>query len=329
MPINQPKNPKAAELAFGRMFQGKAATLVVMQRFAARVCHCVDGAVIKGGLGLEMRLDTPRATKDTDIIISGSFNLGARLERAGAEDLGDFMRFSVEPDKRGSNIEAPGMLYPGIRYTVKARFASGPPPWPGDPFRNFAAEISIRSPAGFDILPSTVPCFPLARSVPIRIYSLPWQLAEKVHAFTDPRHTQTDNPNLMRPRDLLDICRCAVATTPMARVQCEALHAALVQTFERRQAAAAGTGQTLQSLPRHLPTMPVAWKDVFDKAVEQANLPWKTPAAAHELAALFLDPVLNGTARGTWDPARKLWIEEEPLAAESTPDEGGEQTAQQ
>jgi hypothetical protein len=54
-----------------------------MQRFVARVCQQIDSAVFKGGLGLELRLDVPRTTKDADIIISGSHDLDQHLTAAG------------------------------------------------------------------------------------------------------------------------------------------------------------------------------------------------------------------------------------------------------
>src|SRR5690606_14461016 len=66
-------SPAAFKAAFDRRFRDDPrARIIIMERFAARVCHEMDGAVIKGGLGLELRLETPRATKDADIIISGS-----------------------------------------------------------------------------------------------------------------------------------------------------------------------------------------------------------------------------------------------------------------
>jgi hypothetical protein len=304
-PTKTHKNPGAIRRAFDQMDRhdpGRALVLV-MQRFVARVCQEIEGAVVKGGLGLELRLDTPRTTEDADIIIAGSQDLGTRLEAAGKLDLGEFLKFNVRPAKV-ERFTSPGMPYPGSRYIIQAKFADGLPPWPGDVYRKFTLEVSVRKPAGFDLIVSELAGFPQAQSAPIRVYSLHWQIAEKVHAYTDPRHREAANKDLMRPRDLLDLCRCAVAVTPHAKVESSALRAALQQTFAIRKAA---TDIVLQDLPAQLPTMPTAWLGAFDQQVTHASLPWKTSANAHALAAKFLDPILDGTATGTWDPAARVW----------------------
>lgn len=304
-------NPGTFRSAFEAKYRSRPAdiTIIVMTRFAARVCQAIDTAVVKGGLGLEMRLDTPRATKDADLIISGSHDLGARLSEAGRIDLGDFLRYSVIADRSGATINAPGLAYAGQRYKVQARFGSGMGPWPGDPFRTFAAEISIRHPAGFDIFHSGFTEFPTIPLAPVRVYSLPWQISEKVHAYTDPRHRETTNPGLMRPRDLLDMCRCARATTKNARIEGSSLRDALEQTFVRRKQAAHDQHVVLQDLPRELPTMPPSWEEAFQRQVQSTSLPWRTSSAAHEAAARFLDPILGGAVVGAWDPAQQRWLD--------------------
>jgi hypothetical protein len=308
--LKQYNNPGS----FGNAFKSKyntrpeRALVILMQRFAARVCQAIDGAVVKGGLGLEMRLDTPRTTRDADIIISASHNLDARLVDAGKIDLGDFLRYSVTTEPRRGVIDAPGMMYPGRRYTVHARFATGPGPWPGDPFRKFTAEISVRSPAASDTFQCGIDEFPQIPVVPIRIYSLPWQIAEKVHAYTDPRHRETSNLNLMRPRDLLDVCRCASATSQNAKIDSEDLRLALQETFKRRKMAAQHQQVVLQDLPEHLPMMPIIWEGSFQNEVQRSSLPWRTSAEAHRFAAQFLDPILSGSAAGAWDPGHQRWI---------------------
>lgn len=313
MTIKRYKNPGEFMGAFRERFQGDRdrELVILMQRFAARVCEAVRGAVVKGGLGLEMRLDTPRTTKDADMIIAGSHDLDARLRYAGAVDLEDFLRFSVTPEKK-AEILAPGMPYPGKRYRVQVRFGTGPGPWPGQPYRSFAAEISVREPAGFDVVESALEGFPQATVAPIRVYSLHWQLAEKLHAYTDPRHVTATRPELMRPRDLLDVCRCAVARTPGAVLESESLRQALERTFDGRKAAAAAEGVQLQDLPRSLPRMPEAWEKAFVESVKQGALPWSSPAEAHALAARFLEPVLQNSAKGRWDPALQRWVAPAP-----------------
>lgn len=312
--LNHYKSPHAFRSAFERRYRDdpRRALVLIMQRFVARVCSFVDGAVLKGGLGLELRLDTPRTTKDADIIIAGSHDLDARLDEAGRIDLGDFLKFSVVAERGGSTFTVPGMAYHARRYRVQAYFTDRDLPQVRaqgqDPYRSFTLEISIREPAGFDIMTSRLESFPQAEVREIRVYSLSWQIAEKVHAYTDPRHRETTNRDMMRPRDLLDLCRCAVAITTHAKLESSGLRNALTQTFERRKQAAERQGIRLPDLPSQLPPLPAAWEQLFIEQVAQASLPWTTPTAAHAVAAGLIDPVLDGTATGIWQPAMKAWI---------------------
>ena len=274
-----------------------------MQRFAARVCQKIDSAVVKGGLGLELRLDVPRTTKDADIIISGSHDLDQRLEAAGKVDLEDFLLFRVEPDKSTSTFEVPGMEYHGKRYKVQAFFADKNIAPGQKPDRKFTVKASIRSAAGYDTIESIWDGFDQVPPAGIRIYSLPWQIAEKVHAYTDLRHRESSNPDMMRPRDLLDICRCAVARTLDAPLRSDELRDALTMTFEYRKSH----DPSLHDLPNTLPPLPPDWVSSFEKQVEQDNLPWKTPKEAHSLAVEFIDPVLAHQATGTWNPDDRAW----------------------
>jgi hypothetical protein len=325
-PPKQYKSPGSFKSAFDSKYRDKPghALVVVMQRFSARVCKAIEGAVVKGGLGLEMRLDTPRTTKDADIIISAAYDLDRRLADAGGLDLGDYLRFSVTPERRGSKINAPGMLYPGVRYKVQARFTSGPGPWSSPPDRTFTAEISVRSPAGFDVFESRIEGFPLVPVAAVRVYSLSWQIAEKVHAYTDSRHTESQNPDLMRPRDLLDICRCSTARRVEAKITSVSLRAALEQTFERRKLVAQEHQVVLQDLPQQLPRMPESWETAFQREVQRSSLPWRNSLDAYKAAAQFLDPILEGSADGEWVPEQRRWVSAAGQVASSSepPDVG-------
>lgn len=294
-------SPGAFKAAFDRRFRDDPrARIIIMERFAARVCHEMDGAVIKGGLGLELRLETPRATKDADIIISGSADLEACLTRAGQIDFGDFLKFAVKP-ARGGDFEVPGMAYPGKRYEVQAFFAHGRPPWPGKPYRRFAVEFDIRGPVEYDEISTSDTGFPHVHTVPIRIYSIHAQIAEKIHAYTDPRHRNTENEHVMRPRDLLDLCRCATSTR--VHLDAQRLRASITTVYATRKAAF----PDLHDIPERMPAMPPSWSDAFEKQVSQSQLPWQDPIIAHQLASQFIDPVLAGTARGRWDPKTRRW----------------------
>lgn len=215
------------------------------------------------------------------------------------------MRFNVSLDKRDPTFTVPGMPYPARRFTIQAFFLDRKPLPSDRPYRKFTLEVSIRNPASSDEFTSTWEGFDQIRPAVIRVYSLSWQIAEKVHAYTDPRHRDASNPDMWRPRDLLDICRCAVADVPAAKIDSTALRFALEETFAKRKVAAQDV--TLHDLPIQLPLLPIAWEAEFGKQVTQASLPWPTSTIAHALASRFLDPVLAGTATGAWQPATKTW----------------------
>lgn len=102
----KPDNPHRIKVKFRQRYGGDPAheLVLVMQRFVARVCHEFPNAVAKGGLGLELRFGMRRSTKDADVIITGSHDLDARLERAGLLDLGDFMKFKVSQAEDSSEF---------------------------------------------------------------------------------------------------------------------------------------------------------------------------------------------------------------------------------
>ena len=100
-------SPGQFKAAFDRRYREQPRALIIMmERFAARVCQEIDSAVIKGGLGLELRLETPRTTKDADLVVSGSANLEVRLKQAGKMDLGDYLRFAVKPNNSSARSRA-------------------------------------------------------------------------------------------------------------------------------------------------------------------------------------------------------------------------------
>lgn len=86
------KNASSTGLDFGRRRQ-----VLVFERFLARIAPLFgDGATLKGGLALELRLERARTTKDVDLRVAGSpARILDRLQEAGRLDVGDFMAFEV------------------------------------------------------------------------------------------------------------------------------------------------------------------------------------------------------------------------------------------
>ncbi len=99
--------------------------LLVFDRFLARLTQVASDAVIlKGGLVLELRLARARTTKDVDLHMMGSSgDVLERLQEAGRLDLGDHMRFEVQPDREHPDIQNEGMRYEGFRYRAECRLA--------------------------------------------------------------------------------------------------------------------------------------------------------------------------------------------------------------
>jgi hypothetical protein len=85
--------------------------MLVFDRFLARIGEAFgEGAVLKGGLVLEVRLERARTTRDIDLRLSGSpAALLERLQEAGRLNLGDFMTFEVRADARHPEIAGPGV----------------------------------------------------------------------------------------------------------------------------------------------------------------------------------------------------------------------------
>jgi hypothetical protein len=116
--IRKAKKPATSDL--GRFRQA-----LIFDRFLARIGDAFkDRAIAKGGAVLELRLQRARMTRDVDLRIIGSPDgLGSMLSKAGALDLGDFMRFEVRPDRKHPEIKGEGVVYGGKRFTAQAFIA--------------------------------------------------------------------------------------------------------------------------------------------------------------------------------------------------------------
>lgn len=263
--------------------------LLVFERFLARVAQVAGEAVmLKGGLVLELRLERARTTKDVDLWMTGSSSdvLG-RLQEAGRLDLGDQMRFGVQPDEQHPEMLAEGMRYEGYRYRAECRLA-------GKVYgRPFGVDVAFGDPLVGE--PDTVVAedtlgFAGIAPPPLRLYPVVSHIAEKLHALTIPR----PRPN-SRVRDLPDLA--LLATT--GPIEGERLRLAIERTFEFR-----GT----HSIPATLPTMPDSWEAPYAAMAATDQLPWATLQQVTEAVSLFLGPVLrdDGVSR-SWKPSEWRW----------------------
>lgn len=262
--------------------------LLVFDRFLARITQLLGEAVIlKGGLVLELRLERARTTKDVDLRMLGEpANLLATLQEAGRLELGDFMRFEVQPDSRHPTIEADGMQYEGYRFRASCMLAGkiyggrfGIDVAYGDPIAcapDFLVADDLLSFAG--ISPPS-----------LRVYPVVTHIAEKLHAYTVPR----TRPN-SRIKDLPDMALLAT----VGLLEAALLRSALRQTFDFR---------ATHSLPRAIPAPPEFWAEAYQAMARTDELRWPNLDELHNAVSDFLDPILGSLSDGRWSPDAWSW----------------------
>jgi hypothetical protein len=262
--------------------------LLVFNRFLARAFDVLgEGATLKGGLVLELRLERARTTNDVDLrMIGPQENILQRLQTAARRDLGDFMTFEVRPDDDHPEIQNDGMKYDGLRFRAECRLAGK---IYGQPFGlDVAFGDPILGEPDIIVAPNTL-AFAGVAPPAIRVYPLETHIAEKLHAYTMPR----TRPN-SRVKDLPDIALLATARP----IDAQRLRQALEQTFAFR-----GTHE----LPRTVPPPPSGWIAPYGTMAREDSLRWTTLAEAVMAVSAFLDPVLDNLANATWKPETWSW----------------------
>jgi Nucleotidyl transferase AbiEii toxin, Type IV TA system len=270
---------------------------IAFRRLIARLETASPGGwVIKGGVALLLRLDPNRTSDDIDLAYidaAGSHAVAFEaLEKAFAVDLGDFFTFVVQPFE-STDIDEDGTL------PLRVEAQIGTTTW-----LTFGIDLGFSA----DDLPtqtlhvrrdltglSEVDELPELLSL-----AMPLQLAQKTCAVFElhgdpPKHST-------RARDLVDIA--------MIATQVEALPAEGVRAYLASEEAKRRASGTLRSpLPSSLalPEEQIEdWRKRWTKATRGAPM---TLDEAYARAAIFLDPILDGSARGTWFPARSEWSE--------------------
>jgi hypothetical protein len=236
---------------------------------------------------LEFRLERARTTKDIDLRLLGPTDgLLEKLQQAGRRDLGDFLTFEVQPDREHPELQNEGMQYDGYRFRAECRLAGklygqsfGVDAAFGDPMLGEPELIVADDTLAFvGVSPPT-----------LRLYPLETHIAEKLHAYTQPRK----RPNT-RVKDLPDLALLATVRPLEARQ----LRAALDQTFGFRRTHA---------LPGEFPDPPAAWESPFANLAAEAELSWGNLADVTRAARAFLEPVLKGDRESTWNPKTWSW----------------------
>lgn len=288
------KTPEAARRAVTDKLRVEAASspwpLGDLQRqysydqLVERLYHLDDAWVIKGATALLARRLSVRHTVDIDIYRAGAINdVERQVREAAAVDIGDWMRFEIGPALK---ITAQGAQ----AARVKVRSFIGTRLWT-------AFQIDIVA-GGVLMTGSPEPVPPLTgvriidRQRPTWMaYPLVDHVADKVCAILERRN---GNPST-RFKDLIDL----VAISRRATVKADLQQRALANESARRDL--------------ELPTV----FDVTDRALWERG--YRAEArrtvgldaidlqAALTAVRPFLDPLLVGTAAGSWDPHSQAW----------------------
>lgn len=259
---------------------------VAFERFIARLVRAQPGCwLLKGGFALQLRLGiTARTTLDLDVgLLTPTDTLHRQLMQAAGLDLGDWFTYSVAQ----AGTRSPGEAHGGLRFGVTAMLD-------GRIFERFHLDVGIGDPVVDEAETLTIPqhlAFAGIDAVTVPCYPVTQHLAEKTHAYAQPRRTGANT----RVKDLIDILLIA-GRIP---VNAAGLRAALAATFAARDDGARP--------PAALPEPPGAWASTFGRMAREVGLQYRSLPEAYTEAAAFLGPVLRNDTVGTWDPETHSW----------------------
>jgi hypothetical protein len=255
-------------------------------RLLERLYLVDQGWVVKGATALLARDLGVRGTIDIDVYRAAAAEVAEReLREAASKDIGDWFRFDVGAPQVVRD-GASGVRLPVTAYVGATEWAS------------FHVDL-----VGADITmtgePEHVP--PLARvAMPdvkqrgYRAYPLVDHVADKVVATFD-RYGEGNAPST-RYKDLVDL----VAIVTGASVDADAQATALASEADRR---GVNLPPRFEVPVRHL------WERGYAAEAARSLLPIaRTLDEAQGLVRLFVDPLLERSAAGRWDPKERRWV---------------------
>ena len=258
---------------------------IAYDRLLERLYLVDEGWIVKGATALLARDIGVRATVDIDVYRAAARDVAeADLRGAAARDVADWFRFEIG----AAHAVADGAS--GVRLPVTAYI--GPTVW-------VAFHIDL---VGSDLRmtgePEDVP--PLARvEMPdveqhgYRAYRLVDHIADKIAAVVE-RHGANDAPST-RYKDLVDLVAIVIA----ASVDAEPQMTAVASEAERRG---------IRLLERFGVPDREMWERGYAAEARRSLLPVAhTLDEALAVVAPFIDPLLDRTALGRWDPQRRQW----------------------
>lgn len=256
---------------------------VAYDRLLGRLYLIDDGWIVKGATALLARDIGVRGSLDVDLYREVAREIAdEEVRRAAATDLGDWFRFEI-----GGGIDIGNH---SVRLPVNATI--GATTWV-----EFHVDL-VGSDLRMTGQPEDVP--PLARGVipeveqrGYRAYPLVDHVADKI-AATYERHGEERRPST-RYRDLVDLVAIVTGASVEAAAQCVALRS----EFERRGLV----------LPTSFDVPDRAlWEPGYAAEARRSLL--DTAQTLDEALAVvrpLIDPLLNGSACGSWEPESRRW----------------------
>ncbi len=260
-------------------------------RFLTRVFLAPDRErwVLKGAAALLARLHArARHTLDLDLYRekSGLDDAEAALRVAAALEVGDFFRFTLSPGRPVAQTGAVRRV-PVVAFLGATEFASF----------HVDVIVGIAMAGEPDDGRPLVAVEPLGlKSAHYRIYPLADHVTDKIVAFLE-RHPGPDGASQgsTRYRDLADLAVIA--------------HREVIATANLRVALMSEVTRRGLSLPTTLPTPTTgSWRSGYARVARDVpDLAERDLDSALSTVRAFVDPVLQGTARGVWDPKTMTW----------------------
>ena len=256
---------------------------VAYDRLLERLYMVNEGWIVKGATALLARDLGVRGSLDVDLYREVAREVAeAELRQAAATNIGDWFRFEIGA---GSVIGSDAVRLP-------VNTVIGATTWVEFHVDLVGADLRMTG------QPDDVP--PLARGVipdveqrGYRAYPLVDHVADKV-AATYERYGDTRMPST-RYRDLVDL----VAIITGATIEAAAQKAALTSELERR-----GLSRPTQF---DVPDRPL-WETGYAAEARRSLLDIaQTLDEALAVVRPFVDSILDGTARGNWDPKHNRW----------------------
>jgi len=258
---------------------------IAYDRLLERLYLAADGWIIKGAAALLARDIGVRATLDIDVYRRVPRDVAeAELREAASKDIGDWFRFEIGPSH--PVMDGAG----GVRLPVIA--SVGTNEWVRFHVDLIGSDLHMTGEPEI-VAPLAQIVMPDIQQHGYRVYPLVDHIADKVAAMIEV-HGQTGTPST-RYKDLVDLVAIVVTATVDAKSQAEAIRS----EAERR-------GLHLPN--RFLVPDQKLWEQGYAAEAKRSLLEVaRTLEGALGVVRPFLDPLLGGTACGTWDPQNRQW----------------------